>query len=82
VVRIPAEIWRHNSSQITKISPRKKVMKKIILDPFLETAVVDLSNNTYPEEAQPSRSDLFKRRSFPQENEMQRAKRAKKLKGT
>ncbi len=82
VVRVPAEIWRLNSDRCTKVFPRKKEIERITLDPFLETADVDLSNNSFPPQKTFSKFELFKSRTFPRENEMQRAKRIKKLKGT
>jgi hypothetical protein len=80
-VRIPAEIWRFNDSIVTKVFPREKEIKRIVLDPYLETADVDTSNNYYPpQEAQPDRFEIFKRdRQFNQvENPMQAAKKSDK----
>ena len=87
VERIPAEIWRFNQTKITKVFVDKRELKRITLDPFLETADIDVSNNTYPAQPQISRFDLFKseggdRRNMGSgENPMQRAKRASEKKG-
>jgi hypothetical protein len=51
-------------------------VKQITLDPFLETADVDLSNNVWPPSSKPSRFQLFKQRRSTPENPMQRQKRA------
>ena len=76
--RIPAEIWRFNQKKVSKVFTSSKELKEVILDPYLETADVDTSNNIYPPKQQISRFELFKQRSRNQENPMQRAKRAKK----
>ncbi len=80
VERIPAEIWKSRNEKVTKVFMKKKEVKAIVLDPFLETADTDLSNNYYPERHQPSRFELFKSNNSPRENPMQRAERAKKVK--
>ncbi len=80
VERIPAEIWKMDSESVTKVFPSEKEVKRITLDPFLETADVDTSNNHYPPQAKADRFDMFKdskRRS--RENLMQRDNKAKKL---
>ncbi|MEM9936576.1 MAG: M1 family metallopeptidase, partial [Bacteroidota bacterium] len=45
VERIPAEIWKYNDEEITKVFPSMKKVTKIILDPDRETADTDTSNN-------------------------------------
>ena len=76
--RIPAEIWRFNQDKVTKVFSSAKELKEVVLDPYLETADVDTSNNIYPQKQQISRFELFKRKSRDRENPMQRAERAKK----
>ncbi|MCP4439823.1 MAG: M1 family metallopeptidase [Aureispira sp.] len=56
---IPAEIWRHNSSEISKVFITEKPLKEMVLDPYLETADTDRSNNYFPERKQPSRFELY-----------------------
>ena len=76
VIRIPAEIWRFNPKEITKVFPTTKRVKQIILDPFQETADVDTSNNHYPKQQQaPSRFEVFKGKQEKQDNPMQEAKK-------
>ncbi len=77
VERIPAEIWRLHENKITKVFVKEKEVKSITLDPFLEIADVDRSNNHYPPRPAVNRFDLYKQRAAKQENKMQRAKRAK-----
>ena len=79
-VRLPAEIWRKNKNRVRKVFPRSKKVVKVELDPYLELADVDVSNNVYPPQEASSRFDLFKnKRKKTYENPMQRAKRAEKL---
>ena len=73
-VRIPAEIWRANNQQVTKVLMRKKEVEKIELDPHRETADVDRSDNMLPRELVESRFKLFKKKKDP--NPMQEAKEA------
>ena len=48
VIRLPAEIWRYNSAEVSKMIVTKKEIRSITLDPYLETADTDLSNNSFP----------------------------------
>ena len=57
---IPAEIWRRNSTQVTKLLIRSKQLVAIELDPLHQTADVDRSDNHYPRKIQKSRLQLFK----------------------
>lgn len=60
VQRIPAEIWRYNNKKVSKVFFFKKEVKEIVLDPFLETADTDRSDNYYPPRTEPTRFQLFK----------------------
>ena len=48
----PAEIWRYNDDEVTKVFSSNKEITKITIDPDLETADVDTSNNSYPKESE------------------------------
>lgn len=76
-VRIPAEIWRQDSESVSKLIPTTKEIRSITLDPHLETADGDLSNNHLPRKVPTSRFKLFKS-SRSSMNDMQRAEAAKK----
>jgi hypothetical protein len=78
VIRIPAEIWRRHESNVSKVFIFNKAVSSLRLDPFLETADTDLSNNCWPSEKIPSRYDLFKKKNTG-ENPMQRDKRLKDM---
>jgi hypothetical protein len=74
VDRIPAEIWKTNDQEVTKVFVKDKEVTNIVLDPFLETADIDRSDNYYPSRpAQSSRFELFNRPQRSRPNPMQRA---------
>ena len=77
VIRIPAEIWKKNSERIKKVFILDKEISNITLDPFLETADVNVNNNYWPPKNEPTRFQLFKQKSFKSENPMQRDRRSK-----
>ena len=77
IVKIPAEIWKKNSSQITKVFAFDKEVTQIELDPFMETADTDRSNNFWPQQLEASKFELYKyknRRDRPSSNPMQKKK--------
>jgi len=59
-IRIPAEIWRYNNTEVSKMLMTKKEVRSITLDPHLETADTDLANNNFPRRPVKSRFQLFK----------------------
>lgn len=69
--RFAAEIWRHNNNEVSKVLMSEKPVKSFLIDPYLETADVDLSNNAFPKKQSPSRFQLFKNRNVVQPNPMQ-----------
>ena len=78
--RIPAEIWRMSEPTVTKVFVTNRPALQITLDPMLETADVDMSDNYWPARPQPTRFELFKsdrgrRGGSGGENPMQRALR-------
>lgn len=48
VFKYPAQIWRKNNDTAKKVYATEKVIKKIQIDPKLETADIDVTNNTWP----------------------------------
>jgi len=46
--RVPAEIWRKNDLSVSKMIVTPRTIESIVLDPHLETADVDLSDNRFP----------------------------------
>lgn len=82
VVRIPAEIWKMNDKQVTKVFHFEKELKSVELDPFLEIADTEKFNNHWPREVIPTRFEMYKGRGGrygggSRENPMQRDIRAK-----
>ena len=77
VRRIPAEIWRMSEPEVTKVFVTDRPVTRIVLDPYLETADVDMSDNYWPPRPTPTRFEVFKQkeRGGSSENPMQRAKR-------
>jgi hypothetical protein len=57
----PAQIWRYNDAEITKVFSSSKEIQSIVLDPDLETADVDTSNNSFPQETA-NTFDKFKKK--------------------
>jgi aminopeptidase N len=73
-LRIPAEIWRYNHTNVSKLVMTPKEIRQITLDPRLETADTDLTNNTFPRRPVRSRFQLFRERDETP-NPMQRLER-------
>jgi hypothetical protein len=59
-LRIAAEIWRRNNIAVEKIIATRKEIKSIVLDPHLETADADTTNNYWPRRAVKSKFTIFK----------------------
>jgi hypothetical protein len=79
VRQIPAEIWKMlPHKEVTKVFVTKKEVKQITLDPYLETADTDVSNNYFPKVQQLNRFELYQKKERKKaENPMQRANRDK-----
>ncbi|MEM8893198.1 MAG: M1 family metallopeptidase [Bacteroidota bacterium] len=57
---LPAEIWRLNEEEVTKVFAKDKQVTNIVLDPDKETADTELSDNVFPRADMTSRFDQFK----------------------
>ena len=55
--KYPAQIWRKNNDTAKKVYATEKAIKKIQIDPKLETADIDVTNNTWPKEQVKSKFD-------------------------
>jgi hypothetical protein len=55
--KFPAQIWRMNDDEVTRTFATKKVISKIVVDPKLETADIDVTNNTWPKVETKSKFD-------------------------
>lgn len=81
VRRIPAEIWKMSEPTVKKVFVTDQPATRIVLDPYLETADTDVSNNFWPRQPTPTRFELFKdKMENKNENPMQRNRRNEELK--
>lgn len=53
----PAQIWRLNDNEVSRTFATAKEIKKILIDPKLETADIDVTNNVWPRENVKSKFD-------------------------
>ncbi len=72
--RIPAEIWRLNNKQVTKVFHFNQKVIQITLDPYLETADINKTNNYYPTKIPANQFEIFKYKKSNL-NPMQRQKK-------
>ncbi len=70
-VRLPAEIWVRNSKKVTRLVISSNEITAVELDPHLEFADTNRSNNRYPPEISKSRFKLYREKK--KKNEMQKA---------
>jgi hypothetical protein len=61
IERIPAEIWRTNENEVTKVFVKQKEVVNIVIDPNAELADVEESNNVFPKKSGTSKFDQFKK---------------------
>ena len=74
VERVPVEIWRKNEDKFTKVFVKNKEVTSIVIDPYKETADIDVSNNNWPVKELPTRFQLFKQHKYKDKlNPMQKA---------
>ncbi len=76
---IPAEIWKNDLPQISKVFYSKKVIESVTVDPMLETADVDRGNNYWPQRIPQNRFEVYQNRGRyggdkKELNDMQKAK--------
>ena len=53
----PAQIWRMNDKEVSRTFATDKIISKIEIDPKLETADIDVNNNTWPKTEVKSKFD-------------------------
>ena len=59
-ITYPAEIWRKNNASVKRAVASEKVISKIVVDPNKETADIDTSNNSWPQNGKMGKFDKFK----------------------
>jgi len=57
-VRIPVEVWRKNPETVAKLVISPKELVRVTLDPYLEIADAELTNNVWPPEMKPKTFQL------------------------
>lgn len=72
MMRIPAEIWRKNNHETSKMIMTTKEIIALEVDPYLETADTDVNNNNWPAKLVKSRFQLWKKKY--KDSPMKRAK--------
>jgi hypothetical protein len=55
--KYPAQIWRKNNETAKKVYATNKAIKQIQIDPKLETADIDVTNNSWPKVEAKSKFD-------------------------
>ncbi len=63
VETIPAEIWRLNEHEVTKVFVKEKEVVGLVFDPGANLADVDIENNMFPRRPVENRFDRFRRRN-------------------
>ena len=71
--RIPAEIWRFDDKIVSKTFKTSKKVRSFTLDPYLEIADIDKSNNHFPPVINKTKFELYKEKMQDRQNPMQRA---------
>ncbi len=62
-ITYPAQIWRLNDKEVSRTIGSEKEVIAIKIDPNLETADVDVTNNNWPKEESTSKFDTFKNKT-------------------
>lgn len=64
-LQIPAQIWRFDAEQVTRLFITEKEITAIEFDPYRATADANTANNAWPRKAKTSRFKLFKESEEP-----------------
>ncbi len=59
----PAQIWMKNDKKVSRVFVSTQEITKIVVDPDLETADIDMSNNSWPKK-EDSKFDKFKKKKI------------------
>ncbi|CAN5553651.1 M1 family metallopeptidase [soil metagenome] len=62
IERLPAEIWRSNEFEVKKVFVKDKEVVNIVIDPNLETADVNVSDNVFPKKATANKFEEIKKK--------------------
>ena len=59
-ITYPAEIWRKNDKEVSRMLSLQKELVGVVVDPKAETADIDTTNNSWPKKEEQSDFDKFK----------------------
>ena len=59
-ITYPAEIWRKNDKEVKLVISSTSDLKGIVVDPKMETADIDITNNSWPKKEGQNEFDSFK----------------------
>ena len=59
-----------NTQKVSKVLMVSKPVASFLIDPYLETTDIDVSNNALPLQVPPTRFQVFKQQQTPQPNEL------------
>lgn len=62
MIKYPAEIWRLNDNEVSKVITSDQEIVNITIDPNLETADIDTSNNSWPKKEKDGEFENFKQK--------------------
>ena len=79
IMLIPAEIWRKGDEIVNKVFILNKELSSVTLDPYEQTADIDMANNYWPPRVIPTKFELFKNKNKRRENLMQKDRRVKEI---
>ena len=60
--QFPAEIWSKHDEEVKRVFATSKQITNIVIDPDQETADIDLSNNSWPKQAEDNQFEKFKKK--------------------
>ncbi len=60
-VTYPVQIWRKNDNEVSRAIASDKEITKVVVDPDLETADIDVDNNSWPRVKEAGEFEEFKR---------------------
>jgi len=60
--KFPAEIWSKHDDEVKRVFATEKQITNIVVDPDLETADIDMTNNSWPKKTEDNQFDKFKKK--------------------
>ncbi|MCK0131199.1 M1 family metallopeptidase [Flavobacteriaceae bacterium F08102] len=60
IKKYPAQVWNKSDAGVQKVFASAKKITNIVVDPNLETADIDVSNNSWPRQTKDNQFDRFK----------------------